>query len=104
MPQLQQIATEKNVKKIVLGLPKHMHNEEGDKAEIVRAWGAKLAATLHLPVFFMDERLSTVAAQRVLTESNLSGRKKRQVVDKLAASIILQTWLDREKHLAQKKN
>lgn len=98
MEQLKTIIKQRQVTRIVIGLPKHLSNKEGAKAEEAREFGAKLIAETQLPVDFIDERLSTVAAQRILMQSNMSGRKKRQVIDKLAAGIILQTWLDSRKH------
>jgi len=82
---------------IVIGLPRHMSGEEGVKAEEARAFGARVAEKTGLPVEYMDERLTTLAAQRMLSETDMSGAKKRAVVDKLAAALILQTWLDRKR-------
>lgn len=98
MERIKAVIKERQVGKLVVGLPKHMNNEEGLKAEEARAFGEELKAATGLAVEFMDERLSTMAASRILMETNLSGTKKRQVIDKLAAAIILQTWLDSRKH------
>jgi putative Holliday junction resolvase len=98
MERLQAIIASRQVSKIVIGLPKHLNNQEGVKADEARAFGARLQQATGLPIEFIDERLSTVAAARILMESNLSGQKKRQVIDKLAAAIILQTWLDSQKN------
>ena len=81
---------------LVMGLPRHMHGEESAAADEVRALGEGVAALTRVAVEYIDERLTTVIAQRVLAETNMSGAKKREVVDKLAATIILQTWLDRK--------
>jgi putative holliday junction resolvase len=85
------------VTRIVLGLPRRLSGEEGPAAEEVRAFGERLAQSTGVPVDYVDERLTTAAAQRVLSETDMSGAKKRAVVDKLAAALILQTWLDRQK-------
>lgn len=98
MLTLKKIIEQRQVKKIVIGLPKHMNNEEGVKAEEARAFGNQLEQTAGVGIEFIDERLSTVAASRILMETKLSGQKKRQVIDQLAAAIILQTWLDSQKH------
>lgn len=91
------LAAEHNVQTIVIGLPRHMSGEEGVKAAEVRAFGTLLAQATSVPVDYMDERLTTAAAQRLLSETGMSGAKKRAVVDKLAAALILQTWLDRHR-------
>ncbi|MCD4813691.1 Holliday junction resolvase RuvX [bacterium] len=94
MEEIAAIIQEKQVATVVVGLPKHMSGQEGTAAETVRSFGNRLQERCTVPVEFVDERLSTVAAQRVLTQSGMSGPKQRQVVDKLAAAIILQTWMD----------
>lgn len=83
---------------IVLGLPRHMCGDEGIKAGEARAFGARLAESTGLPVEYIDERLTTTAVQRMLSETGMSGAKKREVTDKLAAVLILQIWLDRKSH------
>jgi putative Holliday junction resolvase len=92
----------KEVTEIVVGLPKHMNNDEGEKARQARAFGETLAAQSGLPVHFVDERLTTSAAQRSLQDSNLSGPKKRAVVDQIAAALILQIWMDQQKNQRNK--
>lgn len=95
--EVAEVARARQAARLVIGLPKHMHGAEGDKAAEARAFGDALAATTGLPVEYVDERLTTAAVQRMLAETNMSGGKKRAVVDKLAAALILQTWLDRRK-------
>lgn len=81
----------------VLGLPKNMNNSLGPRAEAAQNYGELLKATFDLPVDFEDERLTTVEAERMLVEEADTSRKKRkQVIDKLAASLILQNYLDRQ--------
>jgi putative Holliday junction resolvase len=89
-----ELCRSENVGMIVLGLPKHMNGDEGDSAKAARKFGALAADKTGLPVEFVDERLSTVAADRALSESNVRGRDKRKRVDAAAAAIILQTYLD----------
>ncbi|CAH0419155.1 Holliday junction resolvase RuvX [Periweissella ghanensis] len=79
----------------VLGLPKNMNNTLGPRAEAAQAYGDLLVETFGLPIDFIDERLTTVEAERMLVEEADTSRKKRkQVIDKLAASLILQNYLD----------
>lgn len=86
----------------VLGLPKNMNNTLGPRAEAAQHYGELLTARFHLPVDFEDERLTTVEAERMLVEeANTSRKKRKKVIDKLAASLILQNYLDRHGKLTQ---
>ena len=79
----------------VIGLPKNMDGSEGERCEQVRKFAAKLSAAFpNVKQIFWDERLSTVAATRSLLEADLSRRKRKKVIDKMAAVYILQGWLD----------
>lgn len=80
----------------VLGLPVNMDGTEGKSAEAAREFGERLSAESGLPVFYEDERLTTVAAQRILLEADASRAKRKKVVDKIAACLILQQYLDRK--------
>lgn len=89
------LAQEHDVVGFVLGLPKNMNNTEGPRVEACRAYGDKLTAKFGMPVDFIDERLTTVEASRMLVEEADTSRKKRKkVIDKLAAGLILQNYLD----------
>ena len=79
---------------VVIGLPRHMNGEEGEGAERARALAGILRERLGVPVDLWDERLTTVMAHRVLREGGVSGRRRRQIVDKTAAALILQGFLD----------
>ncbi len=79
---------------IVIGLPKNMDGSEGFRAETVRAFAALLGEYTHIPYTFYDERLSTVEAHRFLSLTDVSGKKRKNVVDTLSAQIILQNYLD----------
>jgi len=86
--------------KIVIGLPKNMDGTEGESAALAREFGEKLSAETGVPYEFLDERLTTVSAHKMLNEMNVNGSKKRRgVVDTLSAVIILQNYLDKEVHL-----
>jgi putative Holliday junction resolvase len=81
--------------RLIVGLPLNMNGTEGPRAVAVRTFAERAATHLGLPLEFWDERLTTVAAERVLIEADVSRRKRRAVVDKVAASLILQGWLAR---------
>lgn len=84
------------VSKIVIGLPKNMNNSIGPRAEASLAYGELIKKAFDLPVEYQDERLTTVQAERMLIEEGNTSRKKRKkVIDKVAAVMILQNYLDR---------
>src|SRR5512140_3036940 len=89
--------------RIVLGLPLDPEGGEGDAARRARAFADKLVAGLHVPVDLIDESFSTVEAEAVLLEADLSRARRKQVVDKLAAAVILQRWLDQQRASAEEK-
>ena len=82
------------VDRIVVGLPKKLDGSEGDRAEKSRAFAADLERRTGLPVIMWDERFSTVSAAAVLSDANVRLDKKERVIDKMAAVIILQNYLD----------
>lgn len=83
-----------HVDSIVLGLPKNMNGTIGPRGECSIAFAEKLKKTFALPVVLWDERLSTVAAERTLLAADVSRKKRKRVRDKMAAAIILQSYLD----------
>lgn len=91
---LAALARSRGVDRVILGLPLNMDGTEGPRAEATRRFGDRLAELTGLPVIYWDERLTTVAAQRALLEADLSRRQRREVIDQVAASLILQGWLD----------
>mgnify|MGYP000864414277 CR=1 FL=1 len=91
---LRTLCREKEVDRIVVGLPLRMDGDEGPAAEKSRAFAAWVGAELGLPVEFWDERLSTVTAQNALIEGGARREKRREVVDMIAAQIVLQHYLD----------
>ncbi len=93
LAHFQSLADEWQVERWVLGLPLNMNGSEGPKVEETQRLGAAIAETTGLPVDYMDERLTTVAAHRVLIEGGTSRKKRKGVVDKLAAVLILQVWM-----------
>ncbi|MUV42007.1 Holliday junction resolvase RuvX [Levilactobacillus brevis] len=93
-----------DVQGFVVGLPKNMNNSLGPRAEASKRYGDMLTARFNLPVDFEDERLTTVEAERMLVEqADTSRRKRKQVIDKLAAGLILQNYLDRHGRLTREK-
>ena len=95
LKRLKELVTQYEVTAFVLGLPKNMNNSIGPRAEKSQAYGDLLKETLGLPVDFIDERLTTVEASRMLIEeADASRKRQKQVIDKLAAQMILQNYLD----------
>jgi putative holliday junction resolvase len=93
--RLLELVAENAAVAFVLGLPLNMDGSEGPRAQSTRAFARNLAQKTPLPVIFWDERLSTSAVTRMLIEADTRRDKRAQVVDKLAASYILQGFLDR---------
>jgi putative Holliday junction resolvase len=98
LARLAALAGERDVLEVVVGLPRSLSGREGPAAAAAQEFAARLAATLDpVPVRLVDERLSTVTAQRGLHEGGVRGRKGRAVIDQVAASVILQSALDAER-------
>ncbi len=89
----------RDVRGIVLGLPRNMDGTEGPRAQSTRAFARNLSRLTDVPIAFWDERLSTVAAERALLEADASRRRRAGVIDHVAAGYILQGALDRMGHL-----
>lgn len=94
LTRLAEIARTHGVERWVVGMPRNMNGTYGPRAEFTRAFMEELAAHSGLPVEAYDERLTTMAAERVLLEADVSRAKRRQVIDKMAAAVILQGFLD----------
>jgi putative Holliday junction resolvase len=95
LESLARICAEFEIEEIVLGYPLNMNGTVGPQAEEIKEFGRVLDDYLHLPISYWDERLTTVSAQRHLIAADVSRQKRKEVVDKLAAVNILQTYLDR---------
>jgi putative holliday junction resolvase len=91
---LRLLVAEYDVGELVAGLPLNMDGSEGPRAQATRKYGDTVALALSLPLHYWDERLSTVAAERSLIEGHASREKRKQVIDAVAASLILQAFLD----------
>ena len=105
LKRLKEIVKEYQIDEFVLGYPKNMNNTVGVRAKASEDFKKKLESKFKLPVHLVDERLSTVAANRVLVkEADVSRRKRKKAVDKLAASFIFETYLDRNYKLGEKND
>lgn len=97
LARIEQLIVEYEVKEIVLGLPKNMNDTLGERAELSLAFRDKLERRTGLPVTMWDERLSTVAAERAMMEAGIRREERAEHVDKIAACLILQGYLDSRK-------
>ena len=94
--RLGELVKEYQVDKFVVGLTKNINNTEGPRVEASKDYGDKIKEIFNLPVDYQDERLTTVQAERMLVEqADVSRDKHKKVIDKLAAQLILQNYLDR---------
>lgn len=94
LAELIRLAADRSVDRFVIGLPLNMDGSEGPRALATRKFGDALAKASNLLIIYQDERLTTVAAERSLLEADVSRQKRREVIDQVAASLILQGWLD----------
>lgn len=101
--KIGEIVSKYNVTKIVTGLPKNMDGTLGHSGKEVEKYAKKLQNTLGVEVDFWDERLTTVAAERTLIEADVSRKKRKTVIDKLAAVFILQSFLDFKSRVDSRK-
>ncbi|MBC1563790.1 Holliday junction resolvase RuvX [Listeria booriae] len=92
--RVKELAEQNEVTKIVVGLPKNMNNTIGERAEASQKYAEVLESRTGIPVVLWDERLTTAAAERTLLEADVSRKKRKKVIDKLAAVMILQSYLD----------
>lgn len=92
--RLRDLVKEKEVELIVIGMPRNMNGTYGPAAEKVRAFADGIRTEIETPIRFWDERLTSTQANRLLAEANVKGRDRREKVDKMAAAILLQSFLD----------
>lgn len=97
IPILKEIIIENDVSKLVLGYPKNMNNTIGDRANTTMEFKKLIEENLDIEVVMQDERLSTKEAHFYMVEADMTRKKRKEKVDSLAANIILQTYLDKEK-------
>ena len=94
--QVAQAAKEANAEMIVVGLPKNMDGSEGESAQNARSFAQTIGELTGLPVALQDERGTTITAHTFLNDTNTRGKKRKNVVDEVAATIILQNYLDKK--------
>lgn len=103
LARIEELIEEYEVEEIVLGLPKNMNATEGERVELTRAFKEKLERRTGLPVILWDERLTTVAADKAMIEAGIRREKRKDYVDKIAAALILQGYLDNRSLRRQKQ-
>lgn len=96
---LMEVVTDRQITGIILGLPRNMDGTEGPRCQSTRAFARNLAGLTKVPIGFWDERLSTVAAERALLEADTTRKRRAEVIDHVAAGVILQGMLDRLRHI-----
>ncbi|SHF66834.1 Holliday junction resolvase RuvX [Ornithinibacillus halophilus] len=94
--QLKEIIDEHHIGKAVIGLPKNMNGSIGERGEMSINYAKHIEEVLNIPTVLWDERLTTMAAERVLLEADMSRKKRKKVIDKMAAVMILQGYLDQK--------
>lgn len=101
LARIEELIVEYEVEEIVLGLPKNMNATEGERVELTAQFREKLERRTGLPVILWDERLTTVAADKAMIEAGIRRENRKEYVDKIAASLILQGYLDSRRHKAE---
>ena len=91
---IAELIKQQNVGVAVIGLPLNMDGTKGPRALMAEEWGGQLAAYTDAKIVYQDERLTTVTSERVLIESGMRREKRKNVIDRVAATVILQTYLD----------
>lgn len=104
LEQIESILSEERISGIALGFPKMMNNDVGERAQISEDFKLLLEERFALPVVLIDERLTSVFASRQLIEQDVSRKKRKKVIDQLAAVHILQTYLDQIEFMEEKNN
>ncbi|MEY8423311.1 Holliday junction resolvase RuvX [Lachnospiraceae bacterium 38-14] len=94
LARIESLVSSYGVEKIVLGYPKNMNGTEGERCKKTKEFRDMLVRRVNLPVELWDERLTTVAADNIMTESNITGERRKEYVDEIAAMLILQGYLD----------
>ncbi|WP_112181433.1 MULTISPECIES: Holliday junction resolvase RuvX [Paraliobacillus] len=92
--QLADLIKEHEITEVIVGLPKNMNGSIGERGEACQRFATFIEETFQLKTFMWDERLTTMAAERVLIEADMSRKKRKKVIDKMAAVMILQGYLD----------
>ena len=98
LEELKKILSEYKVSKIALGLPKNMNGSEGCASKRSRLFKELLEQSIDIPIYLVDERLSTTEAENILLEADISRKKRKKVIDGVAAVIILETFIKMEEN------
>ena len=104
LARIEELIVENEVEEIVLGLPKNMNDTEGVRVELTKEFKEKLERRPGLPVYFWDERLTTVAADKAMMEAGIRRENRKDYVDMIAATLILQGYLDRRNNEKKKES
>lgn len=96
--EIKQIVEDFDIKKIIIGLPKNMNNTLGERAIITTEYKKLLEENIDVPVIMFDERLTSVISNSILIEADMSRKKRKKKVDGIAAQVILQDYLNKEKN------
>lgn len=104
LARIEELIVENEVDEIVLGLPKNMNDTEGVRVELTKEFKEKLERRTGLPVYFRDERLTTVAADKAMMEAGIRRENRKDYVDMIAATLILQGYLDRRNNEKKKES
>ncbi|MDQ3856245.1 MAG: Holliday junction resolvase RuvX [Chloroflexota bacterium] len=104
LAELRRIAQAHDVERVVVGLPLHMSGQEGDEAERARTFAAEVEAALGLPVDLVDERLSSIEAQRQLIDAGVRRGRVKERLDAVAAALVLQSYLESRRFRQQMEN
>ncbi|RVU55386.1 Holliday junction resolvase RuvX [Anaerosphaera multitolerans] len=94
LEEIQDIILEYDIRKVVVGLPKNMNNTIGPQGEKVMKFASRLSRKYNVEIIYLDERMTTLSAQRVLIEADVRRENRKKYVDQIAATYILQTYLD----------
>ena len=104
LARIEELIVENEVDEIVLGLPKNMNDTEGVRVELTKEFKEKLERRTGLPVYFWDESLTTVAADKAMMEAGIRRENRKDYVDMIAATLILQGYLDRRNNEKKKES
>lgn len=104
LARIEELIVENEVEEIVLGLPKNMNDTEGVRVELTKEFKEKLERRTGLPAYFWDERLTTVAADKAMMEAGIRRENRKDYVDMIAATLILQGYLDRRNNEKKKES
>ena len=94
MKEIEDLLIKYDIKKVVVGMPKNMNGTMGPSSEMVKKVAEKIKNKFNIELIYVDERLSTVSAERVLIEGDIRRENRKKVIDMVAATYILQTYLD----------